>query len=94
MILKSSSSRSSSNRDATIVEAVIVREKRDRGPVRLPEHRAQEFISLFNRLYDEVGLELREPESFELDQKKIPGSPKTDGDLNDDSSASATDHVT
>ena len=91
MALKSSSNRSSSsNRDATIAEAVIVRGNRDMGPVRLPEHRAEEFISLFNRLYDSVGLGLHELEQT----KKIPGSPMTTGDMVDDSSVSVTDHVT
>lgn len=101
--MKSSSSRSS-NRAATITEAVLVREARDRGPVRLPANRADEFIALFNRLYEGVGLELQEPEPtepeptepepIEPEQKKIPGSPGTTGDRMDDSSASVTDHVT
>jgi len=77
--------------------------------VRLPANRADEFIALFNRLYEGVGLELQEPEPtepeptepepiehepIEPEQKKIPGSPGTTGDRMDDSSASVTDHVT
>jgi hypothetical protein len=91
MTLKSSSNRShsSSNRDASITDAVIVRENRNLGPIRLPEHRAEDFISLFNRLYDSVGLGLQKQEN----EKKIPDSPKTGGNLIDNSSASATDHV-
>ncbi len=70
---------SSSNRAARPCNAVVIQDHRPAGPIRLPDHRADDFVAHFNRMYQ--GLEmslalLAEPEPNE----KIPDSPKTAGD--------------
>ncbi|MGI9470698.1 MAG: hypothetical protein ACR2NZ_04130 [Rubripirellula sp.] len=82
--------RSSSNRVASVSEAVITQKMRSVGPLRLPDHRASDFIHHFNRVYRGLGLEIRE---IQEESKKIPGSPKAAGDMIDGSS-SAIDKVT
>jgi hypothetical protein len=59
------------------------------GPIRLPKQNADDFISNFNQHYRSLGLELQKQQ-----HEKIPDSHETTGDLNEDSSTSATDHRT
>ena len=108
--MKSKSPRSSSQNQDVITDAVIVgcatamgdaaigdAASDDRavagsmglGPIRLPKKNADEFISNFNQHYRSLGLELQKQQ-----HEKIPDSHETAGDLNEDSSTSATDHRT
>ena len=70
---------SSSNREASICDAVVMKDDRAVGPLRLPDHRADDFVSHFNRTYAELGMSL-EPVAEPDINEKIPGSPKTAGD--------------
>lgn len=63
--------------------------QRELGPIRLPLKNATDFILQFNEYYRSLGLELQQPSN-----EKIPNSRETVGDLNDESSSSATDHLT
>lgn len=63
--------------------------QRELGPIRLPLKNASEFILKFNEHYRSLGLELHQPAN-----EKIPDSHETVGDLNDESSSSATDRRT
>jgi hypothetical protein len=63
--------------------------QRELGPIRLPMKNAGDFILAFNEHYRSVGLELQQHAN-----EKIPDSHETAGDLNDESSSSATDHRT
>ena len=63
--------------------------QRELGPIRLPLNNSADFILEFNEHYRALGLELQQH-----DNEKIPSSRETAGDLNDESSASATDHRT
>ena len=65
------------------------RGQRELGPIRLPLKNAGDFILKFNQHYRSLGLELQRQGN-----EKIPDSRKTAGDLNDESSSSATDHRT
>lgn len=103
--MKSKSPRSSSQNQDVITDAVIVgcgtgmgdAASDDRavagsmglGPIRLPKQNADDFISNFNQHYRSLGLELQKQQ-----HEKIPDSHETAGDLNEDSSTSATDHRT
>lgn len=49
-------SRSSSNRAASPGSAVVIQDNRIAGPIRLPPHRADDFVAHFNRVYR--GLEM------------------------------------
>ena len=62
---------------------------RELGPIRLPMKNAGDFILKFNQHYRSLGLQLQRQRN-----EKIPDSRKTAGDLNDESSSSATDHRT
>jgi len=63
--------------------------QRKLGPIRLPLKNISEFIVEFNEHYRSLGIELQQ-----YINEKIPGSHETAGDLNDDSSGSATEHRT
>ncbi len=63
--------------------------QKELGPVRLPLKNADDFILKFNEHYRSLGLELQQHTN-----EKIPDSHETVGDLNDESSSSATDHRT
>lgn len=70
---------SSSNRGASPCAAVVIRDHRVAGPIRLPDNRADDFVAHFNRTYQGLDLSLEllpEPDENE----KIPGNPKTAGD--------------
>jgi hypothetical protein len=64
--------RSSSNRAATIRDAVVWKDDNPLGPIRLPGHRADEFIADFERIYRGLGLMVRANPS--TSQRKIPGN--------------------
>jgi hypothetical protein len=51
--------RSSSPRGPGICDATIVRTGQVIGPVRLPEHRGDDFVSHFNRTYRSIGMQLK-----------------------------------
>jgi hypothetical protein len=103
--LKSSSPRSSSRDHGITPDAVIVATdhdaapgtvgegspggQRELGPIRLPLKNAGDFILKFNEYYRSLGLELHQ-----YANEKIPDSQETAEDLNDESSSSATDHLT
>ncbi len=70
---------SSSNREASICDAVVMKDNRAVGPLRLPNHRADDFVSHFNRIYAELGMSLAPVAEPEINEK-IPGSPQTAGD--------------
>ena len=71
--------RSSSNRGASRCSAVVVDDHKVAGPIRLPDHRADDFVAHFNRTYRGLELSLKLlPESDS--NEKIPASPETDGD--------------
>ena len=53
---------SSSNRKVPQCDGVLIEEGRPRGPIRLPDHRADDFIAAFNRTYEELGMEVAEQE--------------------------------
>ena len=74
--------KSSSNRETTISDAVLWKNQRPLGPMRLPENRAAEFVADFNRIYRGLGMSLR---PVDRPNKKISGSSETAGDssLND-----------
>lgn len=70
--------RSSSNRAAMVCDAVLYQDDRAIGPMRLPQNRSDDFIQLFNRTYQGLGIRLAaiQPEG----DKKIPGSLEATGD--------------
>lgn len=70
--------RSSSNRVTEINDAVLVKDQRAVGPMRLPENRAEDFIDQFNRTYGGLGMKLALV-AAEVN-KKIPGSIAAAGD--------------
>ena len=70
---------SSSNRGARICDAVVMKDDRAVGPMRLPDNRADDFVDHFNRTYQDIGMSL-EPLAEPDPNEKIPGSPKTAGD--------------
>jgi hypothetical protein len=76
---------SSSNRVSEINDAVLTRDERAVGPMRLPDNRAGDFIDHFNRTYESLGMTVapNEADPNEADpneEKKIPGSPEATGD--------------
>ena len=75
------------DRKCQAVEGVQAAPK-ELGPIRLPTRNAGDFIDEFNQLYCSLGLQLRRL------TKKVPDSRMTVGDLDDESSPSATDHRT
>ncbi|MFK8110860.1 MAG: hypothetical protein AB8B91_01580 [Rubripirellula sp.] len=54
------SNRSSSNRVPRVCDAVVMLQGKTLGPLRLPEHRADDFIAHFNRTYQAIAMELSE----------------------------------
>jgi hypothetical protein len=86
---------SSSNRVSEINDAVLTRDERAVGPMRLPDNRAGDFIDHFNRTYESLGMTVapneadpNEADPNEADpnkadpdeEKKIPGSREATGD--------------
>jgi hypothetical protein len=70
---------SSSNRGVRPCDAVVIQDHRPAGPIRLPDHRADDFVAHFNRTYQ--GLEMSLALVAEPDpNEKIPGNPKAAGD--------------
>ena len=54
-----------------------MRDDRSVGTLRLPDHRAEEFVAHFNRTYEAVGLEITVLDFSELDSiqpKVVPGN--------------------
>ncbi len=49
---------SSSNRRVPLCDGVLVVGDRRRGPMRLPENRASDFVDHFNRTYQTLGLSI------------------------------------
>lgn len=72
---------SSSNRVSEVNDAILTRDERTVGPMRLPDSRPDDFIDHFNRTYESLGMTLS-PNEAESDDKKIPGSPEATGDGN------------
>ena len=70
--------RSSSNRVSEINDAVLVKDQRALGPLRLPEIRPDDFIDHFNRTYQSLGITLSPIPA--KPNEKIPGSVKATGD--------------
>ena len=75
--------------EQSVAEEESRRGGREFGPIRLPMKNAGEFILKFNQHYRSLGLQLQRQRN-----EKVPDSRKTAGDLNDESSSSATDHRT
>ena len=71
-------SRSSSNRGAMVCDAVLLKNDRATGPLRLPVNRADDFIKHFNRTYEGLGIRLAAIPPQE--DKKIPGTLEVAGD--------------
>lgn len=69
---------SSSNRVGGVCDAVLVQADRPVGPLRLPDHRADDFIADFNRTYRGIGMRLATVDPSE--HKKIPGDTDATGD--------------
>jgi hypothetical protein len=72
--------RSSSNRVSEIKDAVLLKNERALGPMRLPESRPDDFIAHFNRTYEGLGMTLSPNEPDQI--KEIPGSLRATGDQN------------
>jgi hypothetical protein len=75
--------------EQSVAEEESRRGGREFGPIRLPMKNAGDFILKFNQHYRSLGLQLQRQRN-----EKVPDSRKTAGDLNDESSSSATDHRT
>ncbi len=52
-------SSSSSNRSGGVCDAVVAKDDRITGPVRLPLAESNNFVDEFNRIYGEVGMSLK-----------------------------------
>lgn len=74
---------SSSNRISEINDAVLVRDERAVGPMRLPDNRPDDFIDHFNRTYESLGMTLTPNEADSEEEQKIPGSPEATGEDNE-----------
>lgn len=73
--------RSSSNRVAGISDAVLWKDHRVLGPMRLPESRTEDFVADFNRIYRGIGIVLNVVDPIAGDpSKKIPGNTSVAGD--------------
>ena len=76
--------RSSSNRSATVCDAVLLQQDdRPLGPIRLPDHRVDDFVDHFNRTYEGLGIRLAPIPVEEVPEdanEKIPGSVEAAGD--------------
>jgi hypothetical protein len=71
---------SSSRRGPGSSDAIVSIRDRTVGPVRLPDHRPEDFVAHFNRVYRSLGMVLRTVTS-ECQNEKTPVSSEADGDL-------------
>lgn len=70
--------KSSSNREGGVSDAVLWKDRRAVGPMRLPQSRAEDFVFDFNRIYRGIGIVLN---ALETDSaKKIPDNAGVAGD--------------
>lgn len=77
---------SSSNRSAGPCDAIVLIQDQQVGVIRLPDHRAEDFIAHFNRIYGKMGMALQSlPSAIHTDDsvqsKKIPASDEAGGDF-------------
>ncbi len=61
--------RSSSNRGVNPCDAVVITDEKVSGPIRLPGHRADDFVAHFNRKYRGLAMSLVLLSDLETDTK-------------------------